>query len=127
MLSLKKKKKIVCNKGISFLSPICLCMISLIVLKRRIKKISREKGKAKKEKRKNAFTLLQACFLGDLWVIWYNSLGDSHFQTNVIDDVEYLFDYYLHITFFVLCTLTSCTHYTQIFAKFCTYDCVLTN
>ena len=102
-------------------------MISLIVLKRRIKKISREKEKAKKGKRKNAFTLLQACFLGDLWVIWYNSLGDSHFQTNVIDDVEYLFDYYLHITFFVLCTLTSCTHYTQIFAKFCTYDCVLTN
>ena len=40
-------------------------MISLIVLKRRIKKISREKEKAQKEKRKNAFTLLQACFLGD--------------------------------------------------------------
>ena len=39
------------------------------------------------------------------------------------DDVENLFDYYLHITFSVLCTLTSCTHYTQINAKFCTLDC----
>ena len=60
-------------------------------------------------------------------VIWCNSLGDSHFQTNVIDDVENLFDYYLHITFFVICTLTSCIHYTQIYTKLCTYDCVLTN
>ena len=70
---------------------------------------------------------MQACFLGNVWVIWYNSLGDSHFQTNMIDDVENLFDYYLHITFSVLCTLISCTHYTQIFVKLCTYDCVLTN
>ena len=54
-------------------------------------------------------------------------IGDTHFQTNVIDDVENLFDYYLHITFSVLCTLISCTHYTQIFVKFYTYDYVLTN
>ena len=121
MLSLKKKK-IVCNKGISFLSPICLCMISLIVLKRK-----KKKEKRKKQKNQNAFTWLQACFLGNVRDIFCNFLDDSHFQTNVIDDVENLFDYYLHITFFVLCTLTSCTHYTQINAKFCTYDCMMTN
>ena len=56
---------------------------------------------------------MQAFFLGDVKVICRNSLGDSHFQTNVIDDVENLFDYYLHIIFSVLCTLTSCTHYMQ--------------
>ena len=72
-------------------------------------------------------TWLQACFLGDVGVIWCNSLGDSHFQSNVIDDVENLFEYYLHITFSVLCTLTSCTHYTQIYAKLSTCDFVLTN
>ena len=86
-------------------------MISLIVLKREKKK------------------LLHDCkrFLGDVRVICCNSLSDSHFQTNVIDDVENLFDYYLHIIFFVLCTLTSCTHYMQIYAKLNTYDCVLSN
>ena len=67
------------------------------------------------------------CFLGDVRVICCNSLSDSHFQTNVIDDVENLFDYYLHIIFSVLCTLTSCTHYMQIYAKLNTYDCVLSN
>ena len=70
---------------------------------------------------------MQACFLGDMRVIWCNSLGDSHFQTYVIDDVEIVFNYYLQITFSIFSTLTSCTHYMQIFAKFCTYDCVLTN
>ena len=70
---------------------------------------------------------MQACFLRDVAVIWCNSLGDSHFQTYVIDDVEIVLNYYLHITFCVSHTLTSCTHYTQIFAKFCTYDCVSTN
>ena len=89
-----------------------------------IKKIKR---KRKGKKNQNAFTWLQACFLGNVRDILCNFLDDSHFQTNVIDDVENLFDYYLHITFFVLCTLTSCTHYTQINAKFCTYDCMLTN
>ena len=91
----------------------------------RNKRISKEKKKSRKNQ--NAFTWLQACFLGVVRVTWCTSLGDSHFQTNVIDYVENLFDYYLHITFFVLCTLTSCIHYPQIFAKFCTYDCVLTN
>ena len=91
------------------------------------KQKQKQKQKNKKQKEKNAFTWLQACFPGDVRVICCNSLGDSHFQTNVIDDVENLFDYYLHIIFFVLCTLTSCTHYMQIYAKLNTYDCVLSN
>ena len=104
----------------SFLSPICPCMISLIVLKRKEKK----KSNAKEKRIKILLRDLQACFLGYVRVIWFISLGDSHFQTNVIDNIENLFDYYLHITFFVLCILTSCTYYTQIFAKFYTYDYV---
>ena len=104
----------------SFLSPICLCMISLIVLKRKKKKNQMQK----KKESKYFYVILQACFLGYVRVIWFISLGDSHFQTNVIDNIENLFDYYLHITFFVLCILTSCTYYTQIFAKFYTYDYV---
>ena len=79
-------------------------MISLIVVKK--KKIWKKK---KAKKNQNDFTWLQACYLGDVGVIWYNSLGDSHFQTNVLDDVENLFDYYLQLTFSVLYTLTSCT------------------
>ena len=74
-----------------------------------------------------AFTWLQACFLGNMEVIWCNSLGDGHFQTYVIDNVEILFNYYLHINFYVSHTLTSCTHHSQIFVKLSTYDCVLTN
>ena len=53
---------------------------------------------------------MQACFLGDIGVIGCNSLGDSHFQTFVMDDVEILVDYYLHITTYVSHALTSCTH-----------------
>ena len=87
----------------------------------------KEKDIAKCKKNQNAFTWLQACFLREVRVIWYKSLGDRHYQTNVIDDVGNFFDYYLFITFSVLSTLTSCTYYTQIFAKFCTYNCVLTN
>ena len=71
--------------------------------------------------------IIASMFLEDVRVIRYNSLHDSHFQTNVIDNIENLFNYYLHITFYVSYTLTSCTHYTQIFVKLCTYDCVLTN
>ena len=44
---------------------------------------------------------MQACFLGDVRIIQYNFLGDSHFQTNVIDNIENLFDNYLRITFFL--------------------------
>ena len=50
----------------------------------------KKKKKKKHQKKKNkeiSFTWLQACLLGDVGVIWYNSLGDSHFQTYVIDNV----------------------------------------
>ena len=84
------------------------------------KKQKKKKIETKKQKETNAFTWLQMCFISDVRIICYNFLSDSHFQTNVIDDVENLFDYYLHITFSVLCTLTSCTHYTQIYSKLST-------
>ena len=84
------------------------------------KKKTKNKTKSKKQKETNAFTWLQVCFIRDVRIICCNFLSDSHFQTNVIDDVENLFDYYLHITFSVLCTLTSCTHYTQIYSKLST-------
>ena len=70
---------------------------------------------------------MQAYFQGDVRVIWCNSLGNSYFQTYVIDNVKIVFNYHLHITFYVSHTHTSCTNYTQIFAKFYTYDCMLTN
>ena len=58
-------------------------------------------------------TWLQACFLGDLRVIWCNSLGDSHFQIYVMNNVEIVIDYYLHITSHVSHVVTSCTHFTS--------------
>ena len=58
-------------------------------------------------------TWLQACFLGNMKVIWCNSLGDSHFQTYVMNNVEIVIDYYLHITSHVSHVVTSCTHYTS--------------
>ena len=83
-----------------------------------------KKKKRKSKKNQNTFTWLQACFLGDVRVIWCNSLGDSYFQSNVIDNAENFLEYYLHITYSVFCTLTSSTHYRQIFAKSSTWDCV---
>ena len=68
---------------------------------------------------------MQACFLGDVGVIWYNSLGDSHFQTYVMNNVESVFIFYLHITLWVSHPLASCTHHKQNFVKFGTCDCVL--
>ena len=62
--------------------------------KRKAKKIifhqkeKKEKKEKKQNETKNAFIWLQGCFLEDVRVIWCNSLGDSHFQANVIDDVE---------------------------------------
>ena len=58
-------------------------------------------------------TRLQACFLGDVGVIGCNSLGYSHFQTYVINNVEIVIDYYLHIISHVFQAVTSCTHYTS--------------
>ena len=43
-------------------------------------------------------TWLQVCFLGDVRVIWCNTLGDSHFQTYVMNFVEIVIDHYLLIT-----------------------------
>ena len=56
---------------------------------------------------------LQACFLGDMRVIWFNSLGDSLFQKYVMNFVEILFHYYLYITSHVSQAIASCTHYTS--------------
>ena len=58
-------------------------------------------------------TWLQACFLGDVGVIWCNSLGDSHFQTYVMNFVVIVIDHHLFITSHVSQALTSCTHYTS--------------
>ena len=56
---------------------------------------------------------LQACFLGDVEVIWCNSLGDSLFQTYVMDFVEIVINHYLLITSHVSQAFASCTHYTS--------------
>ena len=70
-------------------------------------------------------TWLQACFLGDVRVIWCIFLGDSLFQTYVINFVEIMIDYYLHITSHVSLAITSCTHYTSyFFSKLSTWCCV---
>ena len=58
-------------------------------------------------------TWLQACFLGDVRVIWCNFLGDSLFQTYVMNNVENVIDYYFHITSHVSHAITNCTHYTS--------------
>ena len=58
-------------------------------------------------------TWLQACFLGDVRVIWCDSLGDSLFQTYVMNFVEIVIDYYLHITSHVSQVIACCTHYTS--------------
>ena len=58
-------------------------------------------------------TWLQACFLGDVGVIGCNSLGDSHFQIYVMNNVEIVIDYYLHITLHVSHVVTNCTHFTS--------------
>ena len=89
------------------------------------KKEKKKKKGIKRKRIKNAFTWLQACFLGDVGVIWCKSLSHSHFQTYVIDNVEIVFNFYLHITSYVSHTLTSCTHHKQIFVKPCTCDYVL--
>ena len=51
--------------------------------------------------KKKKITWLQDCFLGDVGVIWCNSLGDSHFQTYVMNFVEIVIDHYLLITLHV--------------------------
>ena len=85
----------------------------------------KEKAKETNQKIIFFFAWLQVYFLGDVRVIWYNSLGDNHFQTYVIDNVEIVLIFYLHITLWVSHTLTSCTHHKQVFVKLCICDCVL--
>ena len=57
------------------------------------------------------FTWLQACFLGNVRVLWCNSLGDTLFQIYVMNFVEIVIDFYLHITSHVAQVFASCTHY----------------
>ena len=58
-------------------------------------------------------TWLQACILGDVRVIWCNSLGDSHFQAYVMNFVEIVIDHYLLITLHISqAILVACT--TQV-------------
>ena len=58
-------------------------------------------------------TWLQACFLGDVRVIWCNSLGDSLFQTYVMNFVKIVINYYLHITSHESLAIASYTYYTS--------------
>ena len=57
--------------------------------------------------------MIAGFFLGDMRVIWCNSLGDSLFQTYVMNFVKIAIDYYLHITSHVSLVIASCTHYTS--------------
>ena len=66
-------------------------------MKNKEKYASKEKEKAK-EIYIYKIAWLLACFLGDVKVIWCNSLDDSHFQTYVMNFVEIVIDYYLLIT-----------------------------
>ena len=53
--------------------------------------------------------------IGDVGVIWCNSLGDSQFQIYVMNNVDIVIDYYLHITLHVSHAVTSCTHFTSYY------------
>ena len=57
---------------------------------------NKEKYSSKEKEKKNAW--LQACFLRDVRVMWCNSLGDSHFQTYGMNNVESVFILFLHIS-----------------------------
>ena len=58
-------------------------------------------------------TWLQACFLGDVGVIWCNSLGESLFQIYVMNFVEIVLNYYSHITSHISQVFANCIHYTS--------------
>ena len=58
-------------------------------------------------------TWLQAFILGDVGVIWCNSVGYSLFQIYVMNFVEIVIEFYSHITSHVSQTFASCTHYTS--------------
>ena len=69
-------------------------------------------------------TCLQSCFLGDVRVIWCKFLGDSLFQTYVMNFVEIVIDYYLLITSHVSQAIASYTHYTSYSLLNLVYDIV---
>ena len=48
-------------------------------------------------------------------VIWCNSLGDSHFQICVMNNVKIVLDYYLQIISHVSHAFTCCTHFTSYY------------
>ena len=56
---------------------------------------------------------LQAYILGDVGIIWCNSLGDSLFKIYVVNFVEIVLDFYLHITLHVSQAFASYAHYTS--------------
>ena len=58
-------------------------------------------------------TWLQAYDLGDMRVIWCNSLGDSLSQIYVMNFVEIVIDFYLHIISHVSQVFATCTQYTS--------------
>ena len=75
----------------------------------------------KRKKNQNAFKMIASVFprrCGSYIKLLFRC--DSHFQRNVIDNVEILNTFYIHITYFVFCTLTNYTHYMQINTKSCT-------
>ena len=66
-------------------------------MKNKEKYASKEKEKAK-EIYIYKIAWLLACFLGDVKVIWCNSLGDSYFQTYVMNNVESVFILYIYMS-----------------------------
>ena len=58
-------------------------------------------------------TWLQAYDLGDVGVIWCNSLGDVSFKFFVMNFVDFVINCYSHITSHVSQVFASCTHYTS--------------
>ena len=72
------------------------------------------------------FTWLEVCILGNVRVIWCNTLGDSHFQTYVMNLIElWLITIYLspHMYFKLLLV----AHITQVIpSKLSTWYCVWT-
>ena len=78
-----------------------------------LKRIRKRKEKNKIRQKKKKKTWLQGCFLGDVGVICCNSLGDSHSQICVMNNVEIMLDYYLQITPHVSQAFSNCTHITS--------------
>ena len=62
---------------------------------------------------KRKLYIIASLFFRRCGVIWYNSLGDSHFQIHVMNFVENVLDFYSHITSHVSQVFASCTHYTS--------------